>query len=52
MNQTDPNNKIVAPVVSKSLVEDLRQIIRELWTIEINETSIADMVEKANIIRG
>lgn len=29
MNQTDPNNKIVAPVVSKSLVEDLRQIIEQ-----------------------
>lgn len=29
MNQIDPNNKNVAPVVSKSLVEDLRQIIEQ-----------------------
>ena len=29
MNQIDPNNKNVSPVVSKSLVEDLRQIIEQ-----------------------
>jgi predicted nuclease of restriction endonuclease-like (RecB) superfamily len=29
MNQIDPNNKNVSPVLSKSLVEDLRQIIEQ-----------------------
>ena len=29
MSTTDLNNKIVAPLVSKSLVEDLRQIIEQ-----------------------
>jgi len=29
MNQIDPNNKNMSPVVSKSLVEDLRQIIEQ-----------------------
>lgn len=33
-------------------IEDLRQVIRGLWAIEIRETSFADMVEKANIVRG
>ena len=33
-------------------IEDLRQVIYDLWDIEINETSIADMMEKANIVRG
>lgn len=33
-------------------IEDLRQVIRGLWSIEIRETSFADMVEKANIVRG
>ena len=30
MSTTDLNNKIVAPLVSKSLVEDLRQIIEQV----------------------
>lgn len=29
MNQIDPNNKNMSPVESKSLVEDLRQIIEQ-----------------------
>lgn len=33
-------------------IEDLRQVIIGLWSIEIRETSFADMVEKANIVRG
>lgn len=33
-------------------IEELRQVIRGLWSIQIRETSFADMVEKANIIRG
>jgi molecular chaperone DnaK len=33
-------------------IEDLRQVIYDLWDIEINEASIADMMEKANIVRG
>ena len=38
--------------VANDRIEDLRQVIRGLWSIEIRETSFADMVEKANIVRG
>lgn len=38
--------------VANDKIEDLRQVIRGLWSIEISETSFADMVEKANIVRG
>ena len=38
--------------VREDKIEDLRQVIRALWSIKIRETSFADMVEKANIIRG
>lgn len=33
-------------------IEDLRQVIRGLWRIEIQETTYADMAEKTNIVRG
>ena len=38
--------------IANDRIEDLRDVIRSLWDIEINETSFADMVEKANIVRG
>ena len=38
--------------VAKDRIDDLRDVIKDLWDIEINETSFADMVEKANIVRG
>jgi molecular chaperone DnaK len=38
--------------VANDRIEDLRQVIRGLWSIEIRETSFADMIEKANIVRG
>ena len=38
--------------VANDKIEELRQVISALWRIEINESSFADMVEKANIVRG
>ena len=38
--------------IREDRIEELRQVIRELWRIEIVETSIEDMMEKANILRG
>jgi molecular chaperone DnaK len=38
--------------ITNDRIEELREVIRELWGIEIKETSFADMVEKTNIVRG
>ena len=38
--------------ITSDKIDDLRQVIISLWSIEINESSFEDMVEKANIVRG
>ena len=38
--------------IADDRIDDLRQVIHSLWSIEIRQTSFEDMVEKANIIRG
>lgn len=38
--------------IANDRIGDLRDVIRALWDIEVEETSFEDMVEKANIVRG
>ena len=38
--------------IANDKIEELREVVYRLWDIEIKETSFADMVEKANIVRG
>lgn len=38
--------------IKEDRIEDLRQVIRGLWSIEMKETSVEEMFEKTNIIKG